>query len=194
MTASVRYRLRPATEADLDRLLAVLNGAVTWLRQRGVDQWGGEPWHAAELRPGLKAGALYLAESREAVPVATMTLDDVADEDFWSPEDDLSAALYLRHLAVDRALSGRGIGSWMLGQAARHAARRGKEWLRLDASKTNTRLHAYYRQQGFQQLRTVHVPNRASGARFQRCAASRPASAARPICPECRPGTGYARR
>ncbi|MEU1238593.1 GNAT family N-acetyltransferase, partial [Micromonospora aurantiaca] len=78
----------------------------------------------------------------------------------------------LSHLAVDRSFSGHGVGAWMLNQAAQRAAHGGKKWLRLDAWKTNTRLHAYYRHHGFQQLRTVHVPGRGSGTLFQRPAAT----------------------
>ncbi|MCM0673602.1 GNAT family N-acetyltransferase [Micromonospora phytophila] len=167
-------RLRVATEADLDRLLAILNGAVIWLQQRGLDQWGGCPWQADELRPSLEAGTLYLAEAGGGPPIATMTLDARPDFDFWTAEDDPQSGLYLSHVAVDRSCRGRGIGSWLLDEATRKAAHDGKKWLRLDAWKTNTQLHVYYRRHGFQQLRTVHVPGRNSGTLFQRYTTATP--------------------
>jgi ribosomal protein S18 acetylase RimI-like enzyme len=211
------YRLRKATEADLEALVAILDGAVAWLGQRGLDQWAGSPWRADELRPGLATGGLRVAETagpdssagaepgmaaREALllaaggaaaeptaetmsssagtaaspgeaaraedasrPVATMTLgEDPAS--YWRPADDLSLALYLSHLAVDRRLAGRGVGAWLLDEAAREAARRGKRLLRLDAWTNNTRLHDYYRRQGFRLVRIAG--DRGSGALFER--------------------------
>ncbi|MFI7431900.1 hypothetical protein ACIBPB_33560 [Micromonospora sp. NPDC049836] len=92
----VTHRLRLAADADLDGLITILNGAVTWLQQQGLDQWGGWPWHAEELRPNIEAGVLWLAEARDGIPIATMTLDDVPDKDFWTPADDPTSALYLR--------------------------------------------------------------------------------------------------
>ncbi|WP_446214601.1 GNAT family N-acetyltransferase [Micromonospora sp. IBSANI012] len=162
------YRMRPAGQADLDALLAILNGAVKWLQRQDLDQWGGHPWHAEELRPSIDAGTLHLAETTSGIPVATMNLDEQPDKDFWRPADDPGAALYLRHLAVERTRSGHGIGAWMMDQATGHARHARKTWLRLDAWRTNTRLHGYYRQHGFQHVRTVDVPGRGSGALFQR--------------------------
>jgi ribosomal protein S18 acetylase RimI-like enzyme len=186
------YRLRKAAETDLEALVAILDGAVAWLGRRGLDQWAGSPWRADELRPGLATGALRVAETRAGAdepsratagtppasldagaarsdgvprPVATMTLgEDPASH--WRPADDLAAALYLSHLAVDRCLAGRGVGAWLLDEAAHEAARRGKRLLRLDAWTSNTRLHDYYRGQGFRLVRIAG--HSGSGALFER--------------------------
>ncbi|WIY02355.1 GNAT family N-acetyltransferase [Amycolatopsis mongoliensis] len=203
-------------------LLAILDGAITWLGGRGLDQWQGARWRADELRPDLRTGALRVAEMRAAptapalpgelgvpsqagragsaeagappvapsgiaapgaagspasgpaasgprdipTPVATMTLRDAPGEGLWRPADDPASALYLSHLAVDRALAGRGIGTWLLDQAAAEAARRGKRSVRLDAWTTNTRLHDYYRNHGFRLVRIAG--DRTSGALFER--------------------------
>ena len=63
-------------------------------------------------------------------------------------------------------LAGRGVGAWLLDEAAREAARRGKRLLRLDAWTSNTRLHDYYRRQGFRLVRIAG--DRGSGALFER--------------------------
>jgi len=100
-----------------------------------------------------------------------MTLGEEAAP-FWRPADDRSGALYLSHLAVDRAFAGLGVGAWLLGEAAEEAARRGKRWLRLDAWRTNARLHAYYRRQGFRLVRISDGPG-GSGALFERAVSPR---------------------
>ncbi|RSD24895.1 GNAT family N-acetyltransferase [Amycolatopsis eburnea] len=153
--------------------MAILDGAVSWLGSQGLDQWAGSPWRADELRPGLATGALRVAETADPprVPVATMTLGEEAAP-CWRPADDRSAALYLSHLAVDRAFAGLGVGAWLLDEAAAEAARRGKRWLRLDAWKSNARLHAYYRRQGFRLVRIADGAG-GSGALFERAVSLR---------------------
>lgn len=164
------YRLRPATAEDLPAVLAILDGAITWLGGQGLDQWQGGRWRAEELSPALAAGDLRVAEtwSRSDAPsstaVATMVLSEESHS-CWLPADDLASALYLGRLAVDRGFAGRKIGAWLLDHAAAEAARRGKRKLRLDAWTTNTRLHAYYRNHGF---RLVRIVDGSSGALFER--------------------------
>ncbi|MBE1497517.1 GNAT superfamily N-acetyltransferase [Amycolatopsis lexingtonensis] len=153
--------------------MTILDGAVSWLGSQGLDQWAGTPWRTDELRPGLATGALRMAETAgpAPVPVATMTLGEET-ADFWRPADDRCAALYLSHLAVDRAFAGLGVGAWLLEEAAKETARRGKRWLRLDAWKSNARLHAYYRRQGFRLVRIDGGPG-GSGALFERAVSLR---------------------
>ena len=54
---------------------------------------------------------------------------------------------------------------------AEHA---GRKWLRLDAWRTNTALHDYYRRHGFADVSTISLPWRGSGALFQRPAQPSP--------------------
>ncbi|WP_206786650.1 GNAT family N-acetyltransferase [Amycolatopsis sp. MtRt-6] len=178
------YRLRAATEADIPALLAILDGASEWLGSQGTDQWAGSRWRAEELRPDLATGGLRVAEQLRpdlatgvsaaaepalaeagrsspplrAVPVATMTLGETA------------SSLHLGHFAVDRRFAGLGVGAWLIREAADEAARRGKRSLRLDAWTTNTRLHDYYRRQGF---RLVRISGGTSGALFERAVSPR---------------------
>ncbi|MEU0536367.1 GNAT family N-acetyltransferase [Amycolatopsis tolypomycina] len=159
-------------------LLTILDGASEWLGTQGTDQWSGSPWRAEELGPDLATGGLRVAEKlpdpplerseaatgartpprHQPVPVATMTLGETA------------SSLHLSHFAVDRRFAGLGVGAWLIREAADEAARRGKRSLRLDAWTTNTRLHDYYRRQGF---RLVRIDGGNSGALFERLVSPR---------------------
>lgn len=113
----------------------------------------------------IRAGASPVSGG---APVGTMTLRETPPAGFWDLVDDPADGLYLSRLAVDRRFAGRGLGAWLLDAAGGEAAALGKAWLRLDAWKTNTRLHAYYRRQGFRLVGTVEVAGHGSGALFQR--------------------------
>jgi hypothetical protein len=43
----------------------------------------------------------------------------------------------------------------------------GAQWVRLDAWRSNDKLHAYYRDRGWQEIRSVEQPWRSSGMLYQ---------------------------
>lgn len=100
--------------------------------------------------------------------IGTITVDELADTDFWRRSDRVKDALYVHRMAVSRQRAGEGIGSAMLNWAGRRALWTGRPKLRLDAWRTNDDLHKYYEKQGFRRLRTVPVARRGSGELFER--------------------------
>jgi ribosomal protein S18 acetylase RimI-like enzyme len=103
---------------------------------------------------------------QEPKPIATVSLDDRADPEFWGRQKD--DAGYVHRLAVRRRFAGREVGAVLLDFAGDQVAARGKPWLRLDCHKENTKLHRYYEALGFEHLTTIDIPSRRSGALFQR--------------------------
>jgi predicted N-acetyltransferase YhbS len=166
--------MRKAEPADLDTVTKLHQDARSWLSSRGLDQW--QPMQTGRLsidrvRSGfarsIAKGACFIAMDGFD-PVGTITVDSFADPDFWTDQDDPTNALYIHRMIVPRSHAGRGIGEQLIDWAAERAAATGHQWLRLDAWRTNERLHDYYRSLGFQHVRTVNLPHRGSGALFQR--------------------------
>ena len=152
-------------------VLGILTEATTWLTTCGTDQWQ-VPLESRRSRVEQDAAAhtLFLVADR-GIDVATVTVDEFADADFWQPADDPASALYVHRMAVRRSAAGRGIGSAMLDWAGRRACLRGRTRLRLDAWRTNHGLHVYYTNLGFEHVRDVEPPAdrpRGSGMLFQR--------------------------
>lgn len=166
----------PAT--DMTDVQFVLDDVAGWLAGKGIDQW---PTHFSEdggrrmvqLRAEAERGHVYLARYGDQ-PMGTVTVTDWADPDFsaaWpgGPGD----ARYVMRLAsrrVARALREPGatnLGALLLNIAGGVTLLENARYLRLDCSRTNTRLHAYYEQAGFRPAGTVRVPGRRSGALFQ---------------------------
>jgi GNAT superfamily N-acetyltransferase len=164
-----------AKPSDLDLMRGLQREAVAWLAVIGSDQW--QPASMARVAHGRDDGRSLEAgiERREVVlamadgvVVGMLTVDDYADPEFWTPADRPETALYVHRMVVTRRAAGRDIGGVMIDWAADLAAGRGLAWLRLDAWRTNLRLHAYYLRHGFTLVRTVDLPHRGSGALFQR--------------------------
>jgi ribosomal protein S18 acetylase RimI-like enzyme len=164
-----------AVPADIETIIDWRRERVAWLGQLGEDQWS-IPLPRSAVAATVMAGQTWMVWEGPT-PLATMTLTAFVDfedlwkpdpdpEALWHPEDDPADALYVAKMIVPMAYAGRGLGGEMLDWAFGRAFDAGLTWLRLDAWTTNTRLHNYYRGQGFRHVRTVGT--RVSGACFQR--------------------------
>lgn len=167
--------IRLAVPADQPAVLEILHGAACWLHERGYDQW---PEGSPSLSPGqigaqIARGETYLVSEGRA-PVATIAVSADGDPDFWTEAELAEPAVYISKAAVVRRRAGAGIGDLTLRWVIDRAATQGARWGRLDAWRTNTDLHAYYQQRGWDYLRTVELAGRKSGALFQRPATPDP--------------------
>jgi len=161
--------IRRADPDDLPAVLGILHAAADALHERGYDQW---PDGAPTLGPGkvgaqIKRGEFWIA-SGGAGPIAVIAISPLGDRDFWTAAELAEPALYLSKAAVLPSQAGRGIGALLFRWATDYAARLGADWVRLDAWRTNTGLHDYYQQRGWQRIRAMTVPGRKSGVLFAR--------------------------
>ncbi|WP_392965535.1 GNAT family N-acetyltransferase [Streptomyces sp. LN245] len=157
--------IRAGRPDELGMVEALLRGASEWLASRGIDQWQYPP-HRDRITTALQQGVCFLV-FEDGEPIATFQVDDFADPEFWTPDDEPKNALYMHRMAVSRRAAG-GIGGTILDWASARAAAQGKQWLRLDAWKDNEELHRYYKGASFTLVRIVDLPHRRSGALFQR--------------------------
>jgi GNAT superfamily N-acetyltransferase len=146
--------LRRAGTDDYGPVSGLRTEARQWLRTKSTDQWA-KPWpseHERENRilSAIRAGRTWVVWDG-AVPVATITASPNHHE-IWPVENRRDPAVYIRRLVVsrDRKYAGHGLGAQLLDWAGLRASREyGARWVRADVWTTNTRLHQYYRDQGF---------------------------------------------
>lgn len=173
---------------DVQESLTILDEVAAWLREQGVrGQWPTsfsapapgdvQKNRVGELENYVRRGQLWLL--RDAATddaVATFAVTDVPDPDFaalWPKGD----AYYLHRMAVRRHMRGRRLGERCVDFAAGLAYVAGVRWLRLDCSRSNVALHAYYERTGFSWVGSIAVPGRLSGALFQRPVCAAPGTA-----------------
>lgn len=132
--------VRPASDADVDDVLSILDEAAMWLHGRGIRQWP-QRFPAALVAPAVDRGETWLA-IRDCRAVATVTV--TTSDPLW---DDDGAALYVHRLAVRRQAAG--VGAAVLSWVGQHAAGLGRHIVRLDCVAHNEALRAYYEQYGF---------------------------------------------
>ncbi|WP_097233888.1 GNAT family N-acetyltransferase [Streptomyces zhaozhouensis] len=142
-----------ATPADLPLLLAYRREAAGWLAEIGINQWS-NPFPEEHILASIEGGNVYLVVDDKG-PMATVTLDNEPEPDLWTKEELDTPSFHLHKLIVSRRSSGLGIGTKILDWASNKAATDGKEWLRINAWTTNTKLHRYWESHGFMHVRTV---------------------------------------
>lgn len=174
------YRIRRATSDDLLAIHELIGTAATWLRDcKDTDQWA-KPWpnkraRDARVGQGIEDGLTWMVEDSNGLVVATVTCREHGNDILWTEDELAQPAAYVSRLIVSRDHAGHGIGAALIHWAgARAVDTWGANWIRVDVWTTNTALHQYYKDQGFEHMRTLDFPDPwqyPSAALFQKPAA-----------------------
>ncbi len=165
---------------DFNNVVRLIDGAAAWLRTKGTDQWK-RPWptprgRVQRIMDGIVSGKTWIAWDRDE-PAATITLEDTADPKLWTEWEDAEPAAYVHRLVVGRPYAGIGLGAALLDWAGDRAQRAyGARSIRIDVWTTNTALHRYYQNQGFNFVREHADRSYPSGVLFQRPIGGKPAT------------------
>jgi GNAT superfamily N-acetyltransferase len=145
----------------------VRDEAGEWLATKGTDQYRGG-LDMAKVHANIDHDFdkfPFVGWEVDGRVVAMMAVID-PEAEFWTSDELAEPQAYIsRFFVVEH---GRGYGAELLKAVEDQARDQGKHWVRLNCWSTNTDLHAYYRQHGYQHVRTCDVPSRMSGALFQK--------------------------
>ncbi|MBO3750684.1 GNAT family N-acetyltransferase [Streptosporangiaceae bacterium NEAU-GS5] len=158
----------------------MIEEAVDWLGNRGLDQWS-NPWPDREgrderVREGIRdhATLMICADGR---PVGTVTVYRKDKRSLWGCVEKVEgAAWYVHQFVVRREKDLRGLGEQVLDWISSQAHQFGAQWLRMDVWRTNPALHRYYKARGFAfvkeipeaYLESIGLPAYPSSALFAR--------------------------
>ncbi|MGH3585628.1 MAG: GNAT family N-acetyltransferase [Pseudonocardia sp.] len=157
----------------LPSIVSLLEEVTRWLAALGTDQWqDNSGQRRTRITADIGEGTVFVVERGHDV-IATITVDEFADSDFWRARDETRNALFVHRMAVRRDHAGIGLGTAMLDWAAARAERCGRSLLHLDGWANNEKLHLYYKELGFEMIRNVPLCWRGSGALFARAASYR---------------------
>ncbi|BCY13586.1 GNAT family N-acetyltransferase [Actinoplanes sp. L3-i22] len=163
---------RLAGPTDLPAIVDLIDEASSWLATKGTDQWA-RPWPSpagrdARIRQGLRDRATWIIREGDFA-AATVTVQRTGAGFLWTPEELAQPAVYVHRLIVARKYAGQGLGAALVDWASESAARSyGARCTRIDVWTTNTALHGYYKNIGFDFVRYANVPGYPSSALFER--------------------------
>ena len=163
-------------DKDLKDVLGLYEDARSRLRTMGTDQWA-KPWpdekaRTERLRRAVQRGRTWIVWDGE-IPAATVTIATKRNTDVWSKstcECDLSErAVFVHRLITAGGYTGLGLGAELIDWAGLRGRRDyGAKWIRIDVWTTNTALHDYYLDKGFERCGDAADPKYPSGALFQK--------------------------
>lgn len=164
------FEISLTTLKDVDDIILLRDDAAERLRMMQLDQWQ-KPWPSAEgederLRRGMEAGTTWIVRASSDT-VATFVIDTFCDPRLWTESEQSEPALYIHRFIVRRDYSGIELGAKLMALIEAWAAHDGYRWLRVDVWTTNRDLQEYYRDLGFEYVRTIDS-DYPSGALFQR--------------------------
>jgi GNAT superfamily N-acetyltransferase len=146
--------ISPATRADLDDVLEILNEAARWLTSRGIRQWPADGFPREPIAGDIARGEVYIARCERGA-VGTFALQ-WSDPLFWPGAADEAA--YIHRIAVRR--NARGLGVELLKFAERVTIAKGPKLLRLDCFSGNEPLCRYYERAGFVRRADIEIDPR----------------------------------
>jgi GNAT superfamily N-acetyltransferase len=158
--------VRKARREDIDTIYKWRHATAEWLAaEHGTDQWS-TPYPREKLEHWVDRGETYMASLEpDGEPIATITSSSEGDPELWTPEELAEPARYVSKANVVREHAGEGVGTTLIKWTLHKAAEAGAKTVRIDVWTTNTSLHHFYQDKGFEHVRTVIGPN--SGALFQ---------------------------
>ena len=139
-----------------DELLEIMRDRALWLNQKGTSMWDLEKLTEEGIVQRYEDPELYLAfDDRERVGGFLLLH---ADKNYWKDKtgDD---ALYIHKFVVARDHGGRGYSGLMLEWIKRHAGEIGKRYIRLDYYKDREYLRSMYRNQDFEDVEELSMPD-----------------------------------
>ncbi|AUY50232.1 GNAT family N-acetyltransferase [Streptomyces sp. CB01881] len=147
-------KIRTGGPDDIADILALLDGAVTWLTGQGrTGQWGDQPFSGNPTRVehtekyGREPFLIRLAVDDEGRTVGSCVLSEERGTYIPAVEE---RELYIRNLVTDRTRKGSGIGAALIADALDEARRRGIGLVRVDCyGGADRKLVGQYRALGF---------------------------------------------
>jgi predicted N-acetyltransferase YhbS len=155
------YRVRQAVPADRAAVLSLIEEAAQWLRGKDTKQWD-KPWPSRPARDGrvtrgITNGLTWVVEDDSGEIAATVTYRERGSRKLWRKRELAEPACYVSRLVVRRSYAGRRIGAGLTDWAGMRGAEQwGALYIRVDVWTDNYALHSYYKEHGFEYIRTVH--------------------------------------
>ncbi len=133
---------------------AALGERKAWLEERGKGMWKSEHLTVAGMVERYASPRFYGAfEDSDFVGGFVLVEEDLR---YW-PNAGGSEAFYLHKFVVSPRSAGRGYAGRMLEWVKDYAARRGKDYVRLDYDGSRAYLRAMYLGHGFEDAGTVDI-------------------------------------
>ncbi len=159
------YNMRQATPDDYAAARALFEERISWLQERGSDQWEGGRYEA-RLAKRIGQGHTWILED-EGNAIGTATICRHGKTSYWTEEERAVPAFYGWKMLTTVERNGEGLGQLMLHWMQDRAARLDLGYMRWRAWRSNAELQRYYENMGAELVRILTGEGRDAGALWQ---------------------------
>jgi GNAT superfamily N-acetyltransferase len=141
--------VRHATNADVAKIMALINEVVPVMNAAGNFQWDNSYPNARVFEQDIERNELWVAEAdNEIAGIAAITTDQEPEyaEVGWDVKE---IAIVTHRLAVSPKHRGKGIAAVLLAEAEQEAIRRGIKLLRIDTNVANEATNRLFPKLGY---------------------------------------------
>lgn len=150
---SMKRRVRPVSEIELQNVMGVVSRAVQWMHDNGSIQWNETYPAISDFQLDVEHGALWGIYEEEML-CGVCAVDQQAYPEYgvvqW--ENTHMPVFYLHRVAVDPQKHGRGLAGDLICHAIRYARQQGGYALRTDTNEKNIPMRRTFEKLGFAQM------------------------------------------
>lgn len=154
--------LRKATDADLEGIMEIIEGAREVLRKDGIPQWQNGNPHAGEVKASIDRGIVYVYSAADGRIIGTASIVPAPDPNYerlykgtWSRPTEGYAVIH--RFAVSPAFAGQHMGTRMLEALVSLIRHRGHDQARIDTHEKNARMRHLIEKAGFSYVGEIRV-------------------------------------
>lgn len=148
---TLNMKIKKAEKSDADKIMEVINNAVTDMEAEGIHQWDSIYPNINVINNDIDEGNLY-AYMDKGIIKGIIVLNEFQDEEYklvkW--QQDQGEALVIHRLCIDPEFKGRGLARSFIKFAEKFGRDNNYHTIRLDAFSENKHALNLYKKNGYQ--------------------------------------------
>ncbi|WP_335871676.1 GNAT family N-acetyltransferase [Bacillus sp. 2205SS5-2] len=149
-------QIRKGIPADMDRIMAIVQGTIHVMEENQNDQWTEEYPNQEVFRADIYKENLYVAINDQNEPVGMITVDQEQTPEYEYIDWQSNQEAYIFHrIAVDVKGRGEGIASNLIQHAEKIAVQEGVPYMRTDTYSKNKKAQALFEKNGYKKVGTI---------------------------------------
>lgn len=155
-------KLRQATMADFDQIMAILKDGANQLAEHGVEQWQGEYPSPNQIKEDIENGWAYLAISKDKETVGAISIVPSPDHSYDELDGewltDTEKYLVIHRVAIHSNHAGKGYATKLLTEVINYIKqnRQDIDSIRIDTHEDNKAMQHLIDKMGFTRVGTLH--------------------------------------
>lgn len=155
-------KLKQATAADFDQIMAILKDGANQLAEHGVDQWQGDYPSPDQIKEDIDHGFAYLAESADGQTVGAISIVEAPDHAYDNLQGewlkDTQNYVVIHRVAIHSDHAGHGYATKLLTEVINYIRdhRQDIDSIRIDTHEDNQAMQHLIDKMGFTKVGELH--------------------------------------